>query len=66
MRKDHEGLKKENKELRKDKGSLIDHLSKRLLELKSKSSQSIKSNCLKWVVKKILSNYKKRITQNQK
>ena len=58
MRKDYEELKKENKELKKDKGSLIDNLSKRLLELKSESNKSIKSNCLKWVVKKILRNYK--------
>ena len=39
--------------------SLIDDLSKRFLELKFKSNYSIKSKCLKWVVKNILPNYKK-------
>ena len=39
--------------------SLIDDLSKRLLELEFKSNYSIKLKCLKWVVKNILSNYKK-------
>ena len=39
--------------------SLIDDLSKRLLELEFKSNYSIKSKCLKWVVKNILPNYKK-------
>ena len=39
--------------------SLIDDLSKRLLELEFKSNHSIKSKCLKWVVKNILPNYKK-------
>ena len=34
--------------------SLIDDLSKRLLGLEFKSNHSIKSKCLKWVVKKIL------------
>ena len=33
------------------KKSLIDDLSKRLLELEFKSNQSIKSKCLKWIVK---------------
>ena len=41
------------------KKSLIDDLSKRLLELEFKSNHSIKSKCLKWVVKNILPNYKK-------
>ena len=40
------------------KKSLIDDLSKRLLELEFKSNYSIKSKCLKWVVKNILPNYK--------
>ena len=31
--------------------SLIDNLSKRLLELEFKSNYSIKSKCSKWVVK---------------
>ena len=38
--------------------SLIDDLSKRLLELEFKSNHSIKSKCLKWIVKKILPDYK--------
>ena len=41
------------------KKSLIDDLSKRLLELDFKSNYSIKSKCLKWVVKNIFPNYKK-------
>ena len=40
------------------KKSLIDDLSKRLLELEFKSNDSIKSKCLKWVVKNILPKYK--------
>ena len=41
------------------KKSLIDDLSKRLLELEFKSNHSIKSKCLKWIVKNVLPNYKK-------
>ena len=41
------------------KKSLIDDIPKRLLELEFKSNYSIKSKCLKWVVKNILPNYKK-------
>ena len=41
------------------KKSLIDDLSKRLLELEFKKHNSIKSKCLKWIVKKILPNCKK-------
>ena len=41
------------------KKSLIDDLSKRLLELEFLSNYSIKSICLKWVVKNVLLNYKK-------
>ena len=48
------------------KKSLINNLSKRLLELEFKSNYSIKSKCLKWVVKNILPNYKKWKTHNQK
>ena len=33
------------------KKSLIDDLSKRLLELEFKSNHSIKSKCLRWIVK---------------
>ena len=38
------------------KKSLIDDLSKRLLELEFNSNHSIK--CLKWIVKKVLPDYK--------
>ena len=48
------------------KKSLIDNLSKRLLELEFKSNQSIQAKSLKWVVKNILPNCKKRKTHNQK
>ena len=41
------------------KKSLIDDLPKRFLELEFKSNYSIKSKCLKWVVKNILPNYEK-------
>ena len=40
------------------KKSLINDLSKSLLGLEFKSNRSIKSNCLKFVVEKILPNYK--------
>ena len=39
---------------RTTKKSLIDDLSRGLLELEFKSTHSIKSQCLKWIVKKIL------------
>ena len=52
--------------IKSTKKSLIDDLSKRLLELEFKSNHSIKSKCLKWVVKNILPNYKKWKTHNQK
>ena len=42
----------------KTKKSLIDNLSKRLLESKFKSNQSIKQKQLKWIGKKILPDYK--------
>ena len=45
--------------IKSTKKSLIDDLSKRLLELEFKSNYSIKSKCFKWVVKNILPNYKK-------
>ena len=48
------------------KKSLIDNLSKRLLELEFKSNHSIKSKCLKWIVKSILPNHKKWKKHNQK
>ena len=36
------------------KKSLIDKISKRLLELEFFKNHSIKSKCLKWIVEKIL------------
>ena len=51
-----ESIKKQTEELTKK--SLIDDLSKRLLGLEFKSNHSIKSKCLKWIVKKILPDYK--------
>ena len=53
-----EKLKDKIKELKKDKESLIDKISKRLLELRFEKNHSIKSKCLKWIVKKILPDYK--------
>ena len=49
-----------NKKLIKEstKTSLIDDLSKRLLELKFEKHESIKSKCFKWIAKKILPDYK--------
>ena len=47
-----ESIKKQTEELTKK--SLIDDLSKKLLELDFKSNYSIKSKYLKWIVKKIL------------
>ena len=41
------------------KKSLIHDLSKRFLELEFKSNHSVKSKCLKWIVKNILFDYKK-------
>ena len=49
----HRHIKKSSEE------SLIDNISKKLLELEFKSNHSIKSKCLKWVVKKYFLNYKK-------
>ena len=40
------------------KKSLIDDISERLLKLEFKSDHSIKSKYLKWIVKKILPDYK--------
>ena len=42
----------------KTKKSLIDNLSKELLELEFKQNNQIKTKCLKWIVKNILPNYK--------
>ena len=52
INKIHRHIKKSTKK------SLIDNLSKRLLRLEFKSNHSIKSKCLKWIVKKILPDYK--------
>ena len=48
INKIHRHIKKSTKK------SLIDDLSKRLLELEFKSNHSIKSKCFKWIVQKIL------------
>ena len=40
------------------KKSLINDLSKRLLELEFRQHDAIESKCLKWIVKNILPNYK--------
>ena len=47
-----ESIKKQTE--KSTKKSLIDDLSKRLLGLEFKSNHSIKSKCLKWIVKTIL------------
>ena len=52
--------------IKSTKKSLIEYLSKRLLELKFKLNHSIKSKCWKWISKKILPNYKNLKTHNQK
>ena len=52
INKIHRHIKKSTKKL------LIDDLAKRLLGLEFKSNHSIKSKCLKWIVKKILPDYK--------
>ena len=53
INKIHRHIKKSTKK------SLIDNLSKRLLKLKFKQHNAIKSKCLSWIVKNILPNYKK-------
>ena len=45
---------------------MIDDLSKRLQELDFKSNHSIKSKCLKWIVKKYCQITKNKKTLNQK
>ena len=54
-----EAIKKQTKK------SLIDDLSKRLLELEFKSNYSIKSKCLKWVVKHFTKLQKMKSTQSK-
>ena len=48
INKIHRHIKKSSKE------SLIDKISKRMLELEFVQNHSIKSTCLKWIVRKIL------------
>ena len=48
--------KQQNKQ--KTKESITDNLSKRLLEIEFVKNNSIKSKCLKWIVKNILPDYK--------
>ena len=48
INKIHRDIKKSSKE------SLIDKISKRMLELEFVHNHSIKSRCLKWIVRKIL------------
>ena len=43
-----------NQSEKSTKKSLIEGISKRMLELEFKLNHSIKSKCLKWIVKKIL------------
>ena len=52
-----DSIKKETKV--STKRSLIDDLSKGLLEFEFKQHNAIKAKCLKWVVKNILPSYKK-------
>ena len=52
--------------IKSTKKSLIDDPSKRLLQSEFKSNHSIKSKCLKWIVKNVLLNYKKWKTHNHK
>ena len=58
--------KMQNQVIESSKKSLIDDLSKRLLELEFKSNHSIKSKYLKWIVKNTLPNYKKWKIHHQK
>ena len=48
INKIHRHIKKSSRE------SLIDKISKRMLELEFVHNHSIKSTCLKWIVRKIL------------
>ena len=52
INKIHRNIKKSTKK------AMIHDLSRRLLELEFRSNHSIKSKCLKWIVKKILPDYK--------
>ena len=67
INKIHGHIKKSNQKLTEQltKKSLNDDLSKRLLELEFKPNHSIKRKCLKWIVKKILPDYKEWKTQSR-
>ena len=52
INKIHRQIKKSSKKW------LTDNISKRLLGLEFKPNHSIKSKCLKWIVKRILPDYK--------
>ena len=54
INKIHRHIKKSTE--KSTKKSLIDDLSKRLLELEFESKHSVKSKCLKWIVKKRTTN----------
>ena len=55
------------KQTDKSTKNLLNHnLSKRLLELEFKSDQSIKSKCLKWIIKKYYLQYKDMIVYGVK
>ena len=60
IKKIHRHIKKLTKQQSKKqtKESIIDNLSKRLLELEFKHHNQIKTKFLKWIVKNILPNYK--------
>ena len=60
INKIHRHIKKSTKQQTKTqtKESIIDNLSKRLLELEFKHHNQIITNFLKWIVKNILLNYK--------
>ena len=60
INKIHRHIKKLTKQQTKKqtKESIIDNLSKRLLELEFKHHNQIKTKFLKWIVKNILPNYK--------
>ena len=60
INKIHRHIKKLTKQQSKKqtKESIIDNLSKRLLELEFKHHNQIKTKFLKWIVKNILPNYR--------
>ena len=55
----HKFISTKKQDEKSTKKSLIDDLSKQLLRLEFKSNNSIKSKCLKWIVKRILPEYKR-------